>query len=194
MSVNYNPRARLVTSADISSLTLLNMTTVFNGDSDNGYVYEGYHNTGGCGTAPESGVLILLKDTIPWTRISFQWEGTGQAACWSFVNPSTAYGAATGTPSGNLLGYDAAQGDKLYDGYLTFTGPGMVGGFSALKFNACDNATDNFMRFNTETFRRFRMSRRRNVGTGLAGIHHGRSCSSIGTGSVTRISNIFIWI
>jgi hypothetical protein len=193
MSVNYNPRARLVTADEVQTLTILNMTTTFNGDRNGSYVYEGYHNVAGCG-GPESGVQIILKDNIPWTRISFLFEGTGGSACWSFMSSSGQRAVDTGIPTGNLLDFSEAAGDRIYDGWLSYTGNGNVGGIDSPRTSRCDNDPGNWMNFNTSLFRRFRMNRRRNVGVGLAGIHHGRSCNGTGTGNVTRISNIFIWV
>jgi hypothetical protein len=194
MSVNYNPRARLVTADEVQSVTILNMTTTFNSDRNGSYTYEGYHNVTGCG-GPESGVLILLKDNIPWTRMSFLFEASGNAACWSFMSSEGQRAIGTGTPTGNMLEFSEAAGDRIYDGYLSYTGNGNVGGIDSPKTSRCDTDAANWMNFNTGgVFRRFRMTRRRNVGAGLAGIHHGRSCNGTGTGNVTRISNIFIWV
>lgn len=187
MAIHYNQRARKVTGSDIASITLYNVTMTKNVDEQEGFVFEGYHTATGCGGA-DSGILILLKDTIPWTKMCFKWEGTGTASCWSYC--VSAHGASTGTPNGNMLSYSEGSGDRVSDCYLTYD----VTTFQTHdKQQACDNATDNFFISNGGVYRRFRMTRRRNVNGQLAGIHHGRSCNSAGTGSVTRISEIFIW-
>ena len=191
MAIHYNQRAYKITSFDIQSITLFNVTMTRNTDVNGQFLFEGTHNTGGCGVAQDSGVLILLKDTIQWSKICFKWEGSGDAACWSFMNPGGSnYGAATGTPSGNMLAYSENSGDRVNDNYLTWEVPEYQ---SHPKTLACNNDANNFFRFNTNEFKRFRMTRRRNVGAGLAGIHHGRSCNSSGSGAVTRISEIFVW-
>lgn len=189
MAIHYNQRATKVTSSMISSITLFNVTMTLNSDIEGGFVFEGYHTTGGCGAAQDSGVLILLKDDISWSKICFKWEGTGIASCWSFMGSSN-WGASTGTASGNLLSYNEANGDRLHDNFLTWEVPAYQ---THNRTTACDNDANNFFRFNSTQFKRFRMTRRRNVGAGLAGIHHGRSCNTTGTGDVTRISDIFIW-
>lgn len=190
MAVHFNTRAKRVTSDDIYSITLLNTTVNTSTDINGGFVFEGYHTVAGCGGV-ETGILITLKDNISWTRISFKWEGSGTASCWSFMDPSNgAYGASTGNPSGNMLSYNESLGDRLYDNYLTWE----VSAYqSHNRTYACDNNADNFFRYNSGELKRFRMSRRRNVNGSLAAIHHGRSCNSTGAGSVTRISDIFIW-
>jgi hypothetical protein len=188
MAFHYNRLAHRVTYSDILSVTLLNTVITKNVDENGGYVFEGYHTTGGCGTAQDSGFLILLRDDIAWTKMCFKWEGTGTASCWSFC---TTYAAqTTGTPNGNMLTYSEASGDRLHDNYLTWEN---VTYQTHNRGYACDNNADNFFRFNPTLYRRFRMTMRRNVGAGPAGVHHGRSCNSTGVSAVSRISDIFIW-
>ncbi len=189
MSVYYNQKALRITAADVYSVTTLNMTITVNEDIDGGFQFQGYHNVGGCGGA-ESSVLILLRDTIAWTKMCFKFEGTGTASCWSFMNTSNGnYGTGTGTPNGNMYDYDTSF-DRVYDNYLTWE---VTAYQTHNRTYACDNNSDNFFIYNSGEYKRFRMTRRRNVGAGNAGIHHGRSCNSTGSGSITRISDIFVW-
>lgn len=190
MAIHYNQLAKKVTSADIQSITLYNVTMTKNTDENGGFVFEGFHTTGGCGTAQDSGVLILLKDNIQWSKICFKWEGVGSASCWSFMNSSSNFGTGTGTATGNMLSYSEILGDRLHDNFLTWEVPAYQ---THNRTYACNNDANNFFRFSTSQIRRFRMTRRRNVGAGLAGIHHGRSCNSVGSSAITRISDIFIW-
>jgi len=189
MASHYNQRARRVLASDISSVTLYNTTMTRNWDVEGSFVFEGYHTTAGCGTAQDSGFLILLKDTIPWTKMCFKWQGTGTASCWSFSD-STAHASATGTPTGNMHPYNEASGDRLHDNYLTWEQAAYQ---PHNRTTACDNQADNFFRFNSALLKRFRMTRRRSTTSSLSGIHHGRSCSSAGIGSISIISEIFIW-
>ena len=189
MAIQYNQLAHRVTSADVQSITLFNVTMTKSTDENGSFIFEGYHTTGGCGSAQDSGVLILLKDNIPWTKMCFKWEGAGNGACWSFMNASSNFGAATGTPTGNMLDYNESLGDRLHDNFLSWEVPVYQ---THNRTTACNNNADNFFRFNANEFKKFRMTRRRNIGVGLAGIHHGRSCNSFGVGSVTRISEIFL--
>lgn len=190
MSIHYNQKAKKITSSDIYSITLYNVVMTKNFDESGGFVFEGYHNTGGCGTAQDSGILILLKDNINWSKICFKWEGYGTASCWSFMDASTNYGAATGTPTANILSYSENLGDRLHDNYLTWE---IQQYQSHNRTTACNNNADNFFRFNSTKFKKFRMTRRRNINGNLAGIHHGRSCNTVGTSAITRISDIFVW-
>lgn len=189
MSTHYNQSSHRVTLADVQSITLFNVVMTKSTDENGSFIFEGYHTTGGCGSAQDSGVLILLKDTVPWTKMCFKWEGTGSAACWSFMDASGNYGGSTGTPTGNMLAYNESLSDRLHDNFLSWEVPVYQ---THNRTTACDNNANNFFRFNTNEFRRFRMTRRRNTGVGLAGIHHGRSCNSAGVGAVTRISEIFL--
>lgn len=189
MSVYYNQKALRITTADVYSITTYNMTTTLSEDVDGGFQFQGYHTASGCGGA-DTGVLILLRDTIAWTKMCFKFEGTGTAACWSFMNTANGnYGGSTGTPTGNMLDYNASF-DRVYDNYLTWE---VTAYQTHDRTYACDNNADNFFRFNSGEYKAFRMTRRRNVGAGLAGIHHGRSCNSTGSGSATKISDIFVW-
>jgi hypothetical protein len=191
VAVNYNQRAKRVMYSDIHSVTLFNIVMTKNTDENGRYIFEGYHTTGGCGVAQDSGVLILLKDDILWNKMCFRFECLGTASCWSFMDSASNYGGSTGTPTGNMLAYSEASGDRLHDNFLTWEVPAYQ---SHNRTHACDNEANNFFRFDGGVFRKFRMTRRRNVGAGLAGIHHGRSCNTAGAGSaVTRITDIFIW-
>lgn len=188
MATFYGIKTIKINSAFIHSVTTTGGTILFQGDINNSYEIHFRHDLFGCG-GPESGILILLRDIIPWTRISFEWLSNGTASCWSFMNTVTNYGTATGTPTGNLLEYDESLGDGIVRSYLTWEIPQFQ---SQTRTSACDNNTNNFFIFNGGIYRSFQMTRRRNTSIqSLAGIHHGRSCNS--TGAVTIIRNIRIW-
>lgn len=189
MAIQYNQLAYRVTAADVQSITLFNVVMTKSADENGAFVFEGYHNTGGCGSSQDSGLLILIKDVMPWSKMCFKWEGTGSAACWSFMDANTHFGASTGTPTGNMLAYNESLGDRLHDNFLSWEVPAYQ---SHNRTTSCDNNENNFFRFNANQFRKFRMTRRRNVGMGPAGIHHGRSCNTSGVTAVTRISEIFL--
>jgi hypothetical protein len=191
MSVISGRSSVAVSSAYVNSVNITGGTVLSQGNASNGgFAVSFQHNLGGCGGA-ESGIFVELKDTIAWTGISFRMTLIGQAACWSFAN-SPGYGLVPGfNTTGNLSTYDTSQGDQISISYLAQQTP---------PFNthdpvyACDNNADNFMNFNTSTYRYFTMKRRRNVNGSLAGIATGRSCNSTGSGSITIIDNIFIWL
>jgi hypothetical protein len=182
-------KATRVNSSMVSSISITGGAITSQGDIGElgSFLVVFRHDTTGCG-GPESGILVLLKDSIPWTRMSFDWEGTGTASCWSFMNTGGSnYGPGTGTPDGNMLSY-GQTGDNLINSYLTWEVPAYQ---THNRVFACDNDSDNFFRYDGGAFRKFRMIRTRNSSGSLAGIHHGRSCNT--GGGLTIIKNIYIW-
>lgn len=188
MATVYGINSLKVTTDMIDSVTTTGGTIISQSDISTGYEIVFRHDLSGCGSA-DSGILILLKDTIPWTNLSFQWLGNGTAACWSFMDASSNFGSATGTGTGNMLAYSEAAGDVLIKNYLAWE----VSAYQSHgRTYACDNDANNFFRFNSGEYKTFQMTRRRNVNGSLAGIHHGRSCNT--TASNTIIRNIRIWV
>ena len=189
MAIFRGPSATKVTTALIDSVTIHGGTIESQGDDgDNGsYSITFKHVNTGCGSA-DSGILILLTDDIPWTRIGFEWLGNGTASCWSFMHNGTNYGSSTGTATGNMAGYDESQGDGITRPYLSWEVEDYQ---SHNRTYACDNNANNFLRFNGGSYKSFRMARRRSTTSSLAGIHHGRSCN--GANTYTIIKNIYIW-
>lgn len=188
MGFYRGPKATKVTSALINSITTTGGTITSQGDTGEkgSFSVTFRHDVSGCG-GPDSGILILITNSIPWTKIAFDWEGNGTAACWSFMNPSGGFGSATGTQDGNLIQY-GAPGDAIINPYLTWEVPAYQ---SHDRLYACDNDANNFFRFNGGEYKKFRMVRTRNTSGNLAGIHHGRSCNTSST--FTIIKNIYIW-
>jgi hypothetical protein len=183
------PRSTKVTSSMINSISITGGTITAQGDTgkNGAFSITFRHDVSGCGGA-DSGISIILKDVIPWTRIGFDWEGNGVASCWSFMNTNGGnFGAATGNTTGNLLAYGQPN-DTIINSYLTWEVPAYQ---SHDRVYACDNDANNFFRFNSGEYKKFRMVRTRDTSGNLAGLHHGRSCNS--TGSFTIIKNIYIW-
>ena len=189
MGFSRGPKATIVTSDLVYSVTTTGGTIMSQGDTGlkGGYTITFRHDLFGCG-GPDSGILILLKDDFPWTRMAFDWEGNGTASCWNFMPPTGGYGAATGTVNGNMTTFDSVNQDAIIRPYLTWEVPAYQ---SHNRFFGCNTNADNFFRFNASEYKKFRMLRTRNTSGNLAGIHHGRSCNS--TGAFTIIKNIFIW-
>lgn len=190
MGMFVSPKATKVNATFISSVTTYGgvITSQGNTEPDGSYAITFRHDNGGCGN-PDSGILILINDNISWTKIAFDWEGNGTASCWSFMNTGGSnYGATTGTSDGNMLQWSATNGDAIINPYLTWEVPEYQ---SHDRFYACDNNANNFFRFNSGSYKKFRMVRTRNSSGNLAGIHHGRSCNS--TSAYTIIKNIYIW-
>tara|TARA_R110000737_G_C14332123_1_gene441706 strand:+ start:31 stop:600 length:570 start_codon:yes stop_codon:yes gene_type:complete len=189
MGIFRGPKATLVTSDLVNSVATTGGTIMSQGNTgpNGGYTITFKHDLGGCGSA-DSGILILLKDDFSWNRMAFDWEGNGTAACWSFMHTS-GFGASTGTVNGNMSPLDSINVDAIINPELTWE----VSAYqSHNRVYACDNNANNFFRFNSSSYKKFRMLRTRIADTtNLAGIHHGRSCNS--TGAFTVIKNIRIW-
>lgn len=187
MAVQYNQKSTLVTDSMIDAVITTGITTTVNEDVNGSYVYQGTMDLSGCGN-PNSALFIRLKDTIPWSKITCFFEMNGTASCWAFMGgPGGISPATPGLISGgNLETFNKSKGDKIFNDNGTFvSNPAFTE-----KWNACDNAANNFFRFND--FKSFYSTgRRKNVSSGLAGIFHQRSCNQ--TGKFIRISNIFIF-
>lgn len=178
-----------VTANQVSAVTTLGGTILTQGDINGGFQVNFQHDNGGCGGA-ESGIFVAIRDFIPWTWISMDFEVTGSASCWSFMN-SSAYGASIGNGgTGNISNFDATQGDKCVKTYLAQNDSPFT---THSNVYACDNNADNFFIYNTGIARKCTFIRRRNVNGSLAGPHHGRSCNTTGSGAVTVIKNIYVW-
>lgn len=190
MAQNFGPKSLLITSANVDSVNITGGTILSVGDTVNGYEVQFRHDLSGCG-GPDSGVFVKLNDSFVWNNISWTWLGIGSAACWSFNVPG--FGAAAdpaGSGTGNLQSYNTGLGDAIVDPYLCWEDPQFQ---SHDRTYACDNDANNFMRYNTGSYRSFVMKRRRSSMASLAGIHHGRSCNSAGSESITIIRGIRIW-
>ena len=185
MSTFYGRKAERVTYAHVNSVVLVGASIQSQSDDDGGYQLRVQHNTGNA--CDSSGVFIQLKDFIPWTGISVEFQTTGAAACWAFMQPG-GYGSSGG--DGFIASYDEALGDRCVKTYLAQDDAQFI---SHAKASACDNDANNFMRYNTTTFRNCTFVRRRIVNGSLGGIHHGRACSEIGANAITIIKNIYVW-
>jgi hypothetical protein len=189
MASTSGQSATKVTSADISSIGLLGAAITSQGDVDGTYQITVQHNAGNL--CDSSGITLFLKDNFAWTHISAEFWTTGAAACWSYMNsPGYGQGYAYLAGDGNMLMFNASLGDTVVHSYLAQLESQFI---SHDWTSACDNDANNFMRYNTTTFRKFTMVRRRNVNGSLAGIMHGRACNEIGANAVTIIKNIRIW-
>jgi hypothetical protein len=184
------PKSTKVTSSMISSIVTTGGTITAQGNTgrNGAFSVTFRHDVSGCGGA-DSGILVLLRDDISWTKIGFDWEGNGTAACWSFMNTTGGnFGGATGTSDGNMIQYGTGAGDTIINPYLTWEVPEFQ---SHNRVYACNNDANNFFNHNSGEYKKFRMVRTRNTSGNLAGIHHGRSCNA--TGVYTIIKNIYIW-
>lgn len=181
MGLVYGAVTNKVTSGDINAITLINATidTSFTGNNgtDGSYQIKVNHTNCGCNSTQ---VDIQLKDNISWTYITFEVDSTGASACWGFN-----HGSYSGT--GNLLGYDESSGDRVFENVNSWENPQFQ---THNRTVACDNDSNNFMRYNENGPRVFCMKRRRNVNGSLAAISFGRACNCNGT---TIIRNIRIW-
>jgi len=202
MAIGYGAgRGYIVKASDVNAVYTNNMTIVTSGDVLDQYVFEGTHNTGGCG-GPDSGVFIQLKDNIAWSKITVKFTLDGTASCWTFMGGGNSndgssggfYGVAgsppatmSAYPGGNIEFYNESLGDRIFWDVNAFTNTAST---MTRKMNACDNSADNFFRYGgTKQF--WATYRRKDVSNGLAGVWAGRSCNT--TGVNTKIENIIIW-
>jgi len=202
MAIGYGAgRGYIVKASDVNAVYTNNMTIVTSEDVLGQYVFEGTHNTGGCG-GPDSGVFIQLKDNIAWSKITVKFTLVGTASCWTFMGggnsndgtPGGFYGVAgsppaemSSFPGGNIEPYNESLGDRIFWDVNAFTNTAAT---MARKMNACDNDANNFFRYGgTKEF--WATYRRKSATNGLAGVWAGRSCNT--TGVNTKIENIIIW-
>lgn len=184
MGTFYGIKPRIVTSADVNSITLTNATIVSasTGDID---TYGGYqlYITNDTASCSSSGVYLELKDNISWSYLTFEIVLTGYAACWNFI--SSGWGGITT----NIYDYNESLGDVILHPFNSWEYPEFQ---THDRTSACDNNADNFFHgsFQKGDPKTFIMKRRRNVNGSLGGIYHMRACSSTGT---TLIRKIRIW-
>jgi hypothetical protein len=174
---------RRVTNDMIDTVYNQNCTVTSQGnDSSGGFAISYYFLLGGCG-GTESGLYFTIKNAFPWSRILCKFTNNGTASCWTFNQ--NGYGGI----SPNLATFNTSLGDIIYrwDAVNSFQSTSI-----AVQCGACDNATTNFMAGgNQGDPKTFYMFMRRNSGAS-AGVGHGRSCNSTGTGANCTISEIYI--
>jgi hypothetical protein len=185
MATFYGQNAYRITQAYVNAIYLVGATILEQSDVDGGFQIKFQHNTGNA--CDSTGVFVQLQDLIPWTKISAEFWTTGAAACWTFMQPA-GYGSSSG--DGNIYSYDEAAGDRCVKTYLAQDDAQFS---SHSKANACDNDANNFMRYNTTTYRKCTFVRRRSTLASLGGVHHGRACSETGSNAITIIKNIYVW-
>jgi len=186
MAIAYGQKGTRIMSGHINSIALLGTTVLEQSDVNGGFEIKVQHNSGGdCGS---TAVLIQVQDFVPWTKISAEFWTTGSAACWSFMDQNGYGTTSVGQP--NIYTFDANAGDKCVKTYLAQNDSPYD---THNKSTGCDNDANNFMRYNTTTFRKCTFVRRRIGTTPLAGIHHGRACNEVGANAITIIKNIYVW-
>lgn len=180
---SYGPRGHIITNYDVDSITTQNLTSIDkNGDEKGSFHFKCTIPADGCGSA--SGFIILLKDVIPWTKISYKVEITGTSSCWNF-NHNTNYLPA-GVPH-NILAWNSSL-DRVVRCSNSFEQPQFT-----LKMYACDNNADNFYHssFHVGNPKIFTAIRRRDaIGNGLAGPAIGIDCNG---GNTIEVSEIVVW-
>jgi hypothetical protein len=185
MSVIYGTYPLIITPSYVNAVYLVGASILSQGEDAGGYTITVQHSTGsGC---ESTGIFVQLKDTIPWTKISAEFWTTGSASCWTYMQPA-GYGSTNG--DGNIYAYDESLGDRCIKTYLAQEDSAFS---SHAKASACDNDANNFMRYNTTTYRKCTFVRRRNVNGSLGGVHHGRACNEVGGNAITIIKNIRVW-
>ena len=185
MALSYGQTSYLIQLDDIHQTDLVSCTLEEQTNTNAGATLKFLHQSVGCGS---SGFTILLKDIIPWTKMSYTLlHENGGASCWNINHgDSTSY-----LPSAhNILAYSPASGDKFYKMTNVFENANYTE-----KTFACDNSADNFLHssYHTGSYKQFTTVRRRDTGTtALAGPAFGKAC--IWGPGTTTISNIRVWI
>jgi hypothetical protein len=181
MGLVYGAVTNPIYAGDIESISLTSATIVTAETGNIGpngeWQIKVTHNNCGCDLTQ---VDIVLKDNISWRYITFEMDTTGAAACWGWN-----HGSYSG--SGNLFGYDESAGDRIFESINSWE---LAQFQSHNRTVACDNDSNNFMRYNENGPRVFAMKRRRNVNGSLAAISFGRACNCSG---YTIVKNIRIW-
>lgn len=185
MAVAYGQTGQIIRPEHVNTIILVGASIISQGEVNGCFELTVQHNTGN--SCDSTGVFVQLRDFISWTKISAEFWTKGAAACWTYMQPS-GYGSSGG--DGNIFTYDEALGDRCLRTYLAQDDAQFI---THAKANACDNDSNNFMRYNTTTFRKCTFVRRRNVNGNLGGVHHGRACSEIGSNAITVIKNIVVW-
>jgi hypothetical protein len=181
MGTHYGQKSSKISSTDINQIIYANGTIINQGDDANGNFYIKFQfDTYGCG-GPDGYIRVELKNTIPWTKISYEIYNAGSAACWSYNQ---------GAFDGNLLSFDLSL-DRIFNSTNSFALPQYT-----KKMAACDNSPDNFLHvvYQTGTISSFFVTRRKNTSnSSLSQITHQRSCNSVGAGSYVIIRNIVVF-
>ncbi len=148
----------------------------------NGGVAYNFVSTGtGCGNGQDPRATVLITNNIQWdiVRSKKTLGPAGSSSCWG-VDNGGGY-----TVSSNLQLFNISN-DILQNCVLTCsTSP-----YVMPPMNRCDNAAENFARFNTANSRSFEQTGRRTNRTTNSGPAVGLSCNTMGLNWV--IDNIYI--
>lgn len=182
MALKHGQQGRIILDADVDSITNTGIASVDkNGDERGSFHYKVTTPNDGCTT--NNGFVILLKDVISWTKMSYKVTLTGTASCWNF-NHNTNYLPAV---AHNILGFNSSL-DTVTKCTNTFEQSQF-----ALKMFACDNNSDNFFHgsFAVGNPKIFTAVRRRDsISNGLAGPGIGVNCNATVT---IQVSEIVVW-
>lgn len=191
MSTYGGINGHLVTSDDIYGITLLDATLVTSETGNyglfGGYQLKCYFGASDCSL---SAVFLQIKNDIPWTWISCEFELWGNAACWGFngdvygVSPTLGYLESYNELLGDIIPNQRCLNSWEKPQFQTHS-----------KTTACDNEANNFFHgaFGTGNPKTFLMKRRKDTSGNYAGINHGRACKNAGSENYTIIKNIYIW-
>ena len=182
MSIGYGQRGYILTPANITQIDLVSCTfdSVAGGDKFHEWSFTAANV--GCGS---TGATMIINDAtipFPWTKIAWRTRVNFTSACWNFANTNSSYGIG----AHNILSWNTALGDAVSRTVNSFE----LSQY-ALKMEACDNETNNFLHpsYATGSFREWNMFRRRN-GTNTAAAAAGFACTS---GGVFKISQLMVF-
>ncbi|MBI4973060.1 DUF2341 domain-containing protein [Candidatus Roizmanbacteria bacterium] len=172
----------LVTPSMVDSFAELNVTKVSSTDTNGGAIYTYTNTATGCG-GPQSGATVLITNSIQWDVVKVKESyNNGTSSCWS-TNGDGNYG---GQQTNSNMQAFAPGTDTLQNCVLSCsTSPYVMPPMSR-----CDNAPENFTRFNSASERSFEAIVRRINRTTLSGPALGLSCNAVNMTS--KFESIYI--
>ena len=181
MATFYGPISKRVTSNDIASVTLTNMTLITSGsDASGGFYCSAYVNddSPGCGNPKYPIFLISVLDSLytGWTKISFKSYGTFKCSCYS-LNEDLFVAA------NNISTYNESLGDEFFKCENCFELPQ----FTTVTVR-CDNESTNAFHsaYAVGSYRIWYQTRRNSL-LSPAGPGIGFSCNDTGTAHIMTI-------
>ena len=187
MATRYGIVSKRISSEDVYSADVANMTITSQGnDQRGGYYITAYINEDapGCGNPKFPIMTIKIKNQalLGWKRVVFKTYGTFKSSCW-YLNEATY--------ANNIQTFSTAAGDKIFKSENCFELPQFT-----TQTAVCDNNTTNAFHttYASGTYRIWYQSRRRNSLTVEAGPSIELGCNLVGSTNIITMSDIYVMI
>ncbi|XP_027047927.1 uncharacterized protein LOC113675531 [Pocillopora damicornis] len=174
-------RWKRITKSWIDSALTGGVTLTYD-EENNGLTISGRVTSSGCGSAPPSGALTLIKGC--WTMIKYTQEFRGRSSCWSIFGDEWYGGLYISNTSTGLYPFNAKAGDVITDEYRMGLNSHAFDG----KTRRCDKLATNFWR-SQKGLRRATVVLRRKPMAEKAGIFTGTSCGT----PTYKIRDIYVY-